>query len=159
METPEYSIGTTVEVTVPSDYLRGEVIGIQYTYPVYMYIVQLDSPFEGEFGKQTGLYVPESILSPEPNVEPLSKKSVGQYVCLTDDGAIDVQVMVAHDENGWYVLLVDTIDGTQLVRFTPFGDESEAQEVAQTIIEENHEAAPGENAGQYLTRIAESDES
>lgn len=153
---PLHPIGTTVELAVGEDYLRGSVIGITYTCPIYMCIVQLEDAFEGEFGEQTGVYVPESVLVAAPDVDTLTETQLeGTYVGLTEDGAIDISVVVATtpEEDGWYVLLTDHIDGVTIVRLTPFDTQEEAVEVAQIIIEENHEAAPGENAEQYLARI------
>lgn len=153
---PEYNIGTEIEVLTGDDYLRGEVIGINYTCPVYMYVVQLEQPIEGEFGKQTGLYVPESILVSEPDSDELVRgRAVGQYVYTDEDGsAYDAQVSVAttSDEAGWYVL-IDSLEGVRFVRFTPFDTEADALEEANTIIDENHEAAPGETAEKYMARI------
>jgi hypothetical protein len=154
---PEYEINAEVEVVANDDYLRGTVIGINYTCPVYMYIVHLDSPIDGEFGQQTGLYVPEGVLVGIPDLNTLtSLETMGSYVSTTEDGAVDVKVIVASpvSQDEWYVLLSDPIDGIQLMRFSPFDTKDEAVEVATTILEENHEAAPGENAEQYLARIS-----
>ena len=157
---PEFEIGTEVEVIASDDFIRGEVIGINYTCPLYMYIIHLNRPFEGEFGQQTGLYVPESSLISEPDIENLVRTVVGTYVCLTENGALDVSVMVATtddedvgQEYPWYVILVDSIEGTQYLRFSPFDTQDEATLAAKLLIEENHEAAPDEDAEQYLARI------
>lgn len=161
---PIHQIDDEVEVHLGEDTLdaRGTVTGISYVCPLYMYVVQLDSPIEGEFGQQTGLYIPESMLVSKPDIDNIKRELVGVYVFVTepeDEGetveALDVQVSVGSEDGVlWYVLSEDDMDGVQPVVFTPFTSQEDAEGFARDYIESNHEADPGENAEQYLTRIS-----
>lgn len=161
---PAHNVDDEVEVNVGSDSLavRGTVTGISYVCPLYMYVVQLNSPIDGEFGPQTGLYVPESLLVSKPDISRIEKRElVGSYVfTLTGDeeetvDAIDVYVSVGSEDGVfWYVISEDPIDGVQPVVFTPFTNQSDAEIFAGDHITSSHEAAPGENAEQYLVRIS-----
>jgi hypothetical protein len=159
---PRHQIDDEIEVRTSDQDLRGTITGISYACPVYMYVIQLVNPVEGEFGQQTGLYVPEGILIAKPDVDPLTQLAiVDTYVYVDEDEAngettaIDVEVLIAtEDDVFWYVISRDEMDGKQPVRFSPFNDYNEALEFANNYIQENHAAAPGENAAQYLARIA-----
>jgi len=157
---PKHQIEDEIEVRVSDQHHRGTITGIAYSCPLYMYIVQLNDPVEGEFGPQTGLYVPEGILIAKPDVESLSMwTTVGSYTFVdeTEDGevfALDVQIGIAEEGDAIYVVSNDTADGKQPLEFTSFGSHQEAQEYALEYIKENHAAAPGENAEQYLARVS-----
>lgn len=160
---PAHKIDDEVDVHVGADStdMRGTVIGISYVCPLYMYVVQLNSPIDGEFGPQTGLYVPESLLVSKPDISGIkNKEPVGAYVFTVDEDdevldAIDVFVSVGSEDGVfWYVISEDSMDGVQPVVFTPFTSQSDAESFAQDYIASNHEAAPGENAEQYLLRIS-----
>ena len=162
---PVHKIGDEVDVHIDDDESRATILGITYTCPIYMYIVKLDSPIEGEFGPQTGLYVPESILVPKPDLKSLTKFiSLGTYVYVDEDDndettAIDVTVKLGTDDDiFWYVATDDAEYGLQPVKFVPFSNREEAEEYANDYIQENHSAAPGENAAQYLARIGQEGE-
>lgn len=159
---PAHSIDDEVDVHVGADSqdMRGTVLGIFYVCPIYMYVVQLNSPIEGEFGPQTGLYVPESLLVAKPDISEITNREpVGSYVFTLDEddevvGAIDVHISIGSEDGVfWYVLSEDSIDGVQPVVFTPFTSQEDAVNFASELIQSNHEAAPGENAEQYLARI------
>jgi hypothetical protein len=159
---PEHSIEDEVEVRIGSDrseHRRGIVLGISYVCPIYMYIVQLDVPIESEFGLQTGLSVPESILVAKPDISNLTNiKSIGSYVFVfEDDGVInasDVKVSIGSDDGLWYVISEDDLDGDQPVIFTSFPDQVCAETFACNYLEENYETGPGETAKQYLEELA-----
>lgn len=157
---PRHQVDDEIDVRTNDDDLRGTVIGISYVFPTYMYIIQLTSPVETEFGPQTGLYVPEESLIAKPDVDLLLKWiTMGSYVYVDedDDGetdAVDVEVAIAtEDDVFWYVVSNDTRDGKQPIRFTPFNDRTEAEDFASSYIQENHAAAPEENAAEFLARI------
>jgi hypothetical protein len=159
---PRHKIDDEIEVRTADQDLRGTITGISYVCPVYMYVVQLINPIEGEFGLQTGLYVPEGILLPKPEVDSLSQLArVGSYVYVDEDEnsgdtiAIDVDILIAtEDDVSWYVISNDVLDGKQPVIFTPFNDYNDALEFASNYIKENHAAAPDETAEQYLARVS-----
>jgi hypothetical protein len=155
-----------VEVRINGDEIRAEVTGISYVCPVYMYVVELDTPIDGEFGPQTGFFVPESILVPKPDLADITQLStIGTYVYVDEDEtsgeviALDVTVKVGTEDNTfWYVVSDDARDGLQPIKFVPFSSKDEAIEFAKRCIEESHAAAPGENAEQYLARIEQEGE-
>lgn len=160
---PAHKIDDEVDVHIGADSqdMRGIVTGISYVCPLYMYVVQLNSPIEGEFGPQTGLYVPESLLVSKPDISGITERSpIGAYVFTIDEDdevvdAIDVYVSVGSEDGIlWYVLSDDVMDGVQPVVFTPFTSQADAESFAWDYTASNHEAAPGENAEQYLARIS-----
>jgi hypothetical protein len=162
---PIHQINDEVDVCINEQYQRAVVIGLSYTCPVYMCVIQLNEPVEGEFGPQTGFYVPEGVLVGMPDVESLPMwTTVGSYTSVDEDETgelvvLDVQVGIAEGDGKIYVVTKDEVNGKQPVEFTPFSSHEEAEEYAMNHIQENHAAAPGENAEQYLARIEQEGES
>jgi len=161
---PIHQINDEVDICINEQYLRAVVTGLSYTCPVYMCIIQLNEPVEGEFGPQTGFYVPEGVLVGKPDVELLSMwTTVGSYTYVDENESgelvvLDVQVGIAEGGGKIYVVTKDEVAGKQPIEFTSFGSHAEAEEYALNHIQENHAAAPGENAAQYLARIEQEGE-
>lgn len=157
---PKHAIDDEIEVRAPDGDLRGVVTGINFQFPNFMYIVELNVPFNGEFGAQTGLYVPESSLLAKPDMDTLKTLiPVGSYVCMleTEEGeeekALDVEVLIATaDHVHFYVVTRDSEEGVQPVFYSPYTEQLDAKNFAEDFIAESHEAAPGEDAAKFLAR-------
>ena len=85
--------------------------------------------------------------------------TVGSYTFVdeTEEGevfALDVQVGIAEGDGKIYVVSNDSAEGKQPIEFTSFDSLGEAEAFALEYIQENHAAAPGENAEQYLARVS-----
>ncbi len=170
MQEPEFEIDELVNVVVDEESIPAIVLGVQYMVPMWYYVVALERPIRADFGLQKGLFLPETSLSAtedkktnEPELVKDEGICVGSYVYTsTEDqvqegepAAVDVRVLIVRDTEGkYYVQTVDAIDGESLWNGLPYNAPSDAEEVARKIIEENHEAGPGEDAAAYLSRIA-----
>lgn len=173
MADPKFEVDEPVNVISEGQVFSGTVLGIQFMVPIWWYVVSLNDPIESDYGPQKGLFVPESSLeedsdepkeaeSTEPNIIESEWAPVGSYVytCTEDqisDGhpaAIDVGVRLVHDDTGKiYIQTVDEVDGTSLWDNIPYDTQGVAESVAHQMIDDNHEAEPGENAEAYLARI------
>jgi hypothetical protein len=165
MTDPKFEIDEPVNVVSDGQLFPGTVLGTQFLVPLWFYVVELDEVIETDNGPQRGLFVPESSLeecSDEPKIIDTEWARVGSYVYVCNQDqvneghpeAIDVEVRLVHDSKGkLYVQTVDEIDGISLWDNIPYDDQEQAQAVAQQVIDESHEAEPGEAAASYLERV------